>query len=115
MLRFIIINSPKYSRTEHISIHPMLRFILIRNDVRTLHMNISIHPMLRFIQNRMMHPSMLKAFQYIPCYGLSSQVFRVPPQNLYFNTSHVTVYQTNYKGNSIVDGYFNTSHVTVYQ
>ena len=77
----------------------------------------------------------ISPFQYIPCYGLSAlgAGLREPP--LYFNTSHVTVYQTEASKEfrsshisihpmlrfiiSATDGTlffknFNTSHVTVY-
>ena len=78
----------------------------------------------------------VESFQYIPCYGLSAlgAGLREPP--LYFNTSHVTVYQTEaskeFRSSHIsihpmlrfIDKYiklfrggmdFNTSHVTVYR
>ena len=54
------------------------------------------------------------AFQYIPCYGLSTTCATSTTGNFYFNTSHVTVYRSFLNNERMVDRNFNTSHVTVY-
>ena len=91
--------------------------------------------MLRFITFAVYLRTRTAKFQYIPCYGLSRQIW-VPVLILsYFNTSHVTVYPAHgtplhsqdpfqyipcygLSFNSIMSAmqyyYFNTSHVTVY-
>ena len=76
---------------------------------------ISIHPMLRFIRYIPSNCSSSCEFQYIPCYGLSSCSFVMYPCNMYFNTSHVTVYLGQTRIIRLQDFYFNTSHVTVYR
>ena len=50
----------------------------------------------------------VESFQYIPCYGLSAlgAGLREPP--LYFNTSHVTVYQTE------ASKEFRSSHISIH-
>ena len=75
-------------------------------------------------------------FQYISCYCLSNIERDIDVEQLYFNTSHVTVYQNTLKTKfqqvgifqyiscyclsmqpyreRIKTKYFNTSHVTVY-
>ena len=85
-------NQQTDNTTGQISIHLMLRFIR-RRGTRPEYANcISIHLMLRFINTEITKTS-----------------FR-----LYFNTSHVTVYQYQMKHESGENNNFNTSHVTVY-
>ena len=92
--------------------------------------------MLRFIGNHNITGIVFQEFQYISCYGLSGNrtgniatgtisihlMLRFIPcgRNLefelevHFNTSHVTVYQTNGFTLTLQTNNFNTSHVTVY-
>ena len=54
------------------------------------------------------------AFQYISCYGLSTARRETDLMKNYFNTSHVTVYQSRALNIIWHSSNFNTSHVTVY-
>ena len=72
----------------------MLRFITARNDSVIITAIISIHLMLRFILDA---------------------GFRLGDVVSYFNTSHVTVYQSLHLASRLLNWNFNTSHVTVYQ
>ena len=78
--------SQVYFNTSHVTVY--LRILLY--EIQFIH--ISIHPMLRFIN--LENPLVANAlkFQYIPCYGLSSQTSCSAPRLQNFNTSHVTVY-----------------------
>ena len=130
MLRFIEGICQKRKTDKCISIHPMLRFIIQRKKALYVSIVISIHPMLRFIQENRKNLPETGQFQYIPCYGLSPKVqqyidrvesfqyipcyglsalgagLREPP--LYFNTSHVTVYQTE------ASKEFRSSHISIH-
>ena len=104
----------KEFRSSHISIHPMLRFIK-RNSMETPSTaSISIHPMLRFIDILRTYMKEYIEFQYIPCYGLSSNTSCGSIALTDFNTSHVTVYLGCNLSAGIFLSDFNTSHVTVY-
>ena len=76
-----------------ISIHPMLRFNLYTSTMYKNMHNISIYPMLRF--NRICHIRIvrLSKFQYILCYGSTSDYARLENNKKNFNTSYVTVQQ----------------------
>ena len=63
----------------NISIHPMLRFIFTFCRHCRENIVISIHPMLRFILPQVDEYRLVKAFQYIPCYGLSEIKFQSFP------------------------------------
>ena len=80
------------SITLHISIHLMLLFIVSHNS-------------LYFVQLQ---------FQYISCYCLSPLLCCFYFSKIHFNTSHVTVYLSNFFAPSCAYIHFNTSHVTVY-
>ena len=97
---------------------------------------ISIHLMLLFIHSDQNFLPVSDSFQYISCYCLSLRPHVTVRPVLYFNTSHVTVYQILTSFNStfhhisihlmllfimiaykidVLEAHFNTSHVTVYR
>ena len=93
MLRFIPYLLAVDTFLSNISIHLMLRFISAVRTPKESGIVISIHLMLRFILYYSGLVDMKATFQYISCYGLSGVVLLIMGLLLYFNTSHVTVYQ----------------------
>ena len=75
---------------------------------------ISIHLMLLFIMSGLLAIVNSSEFQYISCYCLSITIGDGATQYVYFNTSHVTVYQREQRKKLRSITNFNTSHVTVY-
>ena len=81
---------------------------------KSLTMGVSLHLMLLFIQH--LHYCRIQlSFQYISCYSLSAHLIRGRQGLWCFNTSHVTLYQTQRVEYTFMHTRFNTSHVTLYQ
>ena len=114
MLRFINNQCRQDKEYVGISIHLMLRFIHEWRAVCKTQKTISIHLMLRFIEILEDKDGLQIGFQYISCYGLSTQIDLSGNIFLNFNTSHVTVYPPLRMAYQSPRPDFNTSHVTVY-
>ena len=75
-----------------VSIHLMLLFIYV---LEALHLGsqVSIHLMLLFIDKEKEIGYIVKMFQYISCYSLSTHTITIGGSGTCFNTSHVTLYR----------------------
>ena len=91
-----------------ISIHHMLRFITTGYGDFILKAGFQYIPCYGLSKGECCKVVVISPFQYIPCYGLSAlgAGLREPP--LYFNTSHVTVYQTE------ASKEFRSSHISIH-
>ena len=103
-----------YERVYRISIHPMLRFIISATDGTLFFKNFNTSHVTVYLHWCTEHKPCFFIFQYIPCYGLSSNTSCGSIALTDFNTSHVTVYLGCNLSAGIFLSDFNTSHVTVY-
>ena len=114
MLRFIIMYVCSKLSECFISIHPMLRFIISATDGTLFFKNFNTSHVTVYLHWCTEHKPCFFIFQYIPCYGLSSNTSCGSIALTDFNTSHVTVYLGCNLSAGIFLSDFNTSHVTVY-